>query len=278
MQQAANIDTPIIRDHNAGPSAVWSSAGRAYDEISRGIADAIEHCVERLAPEAGEQILDVATGTGWTARRVAEVGANVTGMDFAPDVVEAAKVLTAARNQQIHFEQGDAEAMTYADNAFDKVISTFGVMFVQRPEDAAVELGRVIKTGGKLGLAVWKPDSNLFEMFKVMKAFMPAPPEGTTPPPSPFAWGNPERVKELLSDDFELTFEDGTSFYREPDGEAAWNTFSTGYGPLLTLAGKLDETKRAELRQNFIDFHDNFRTELGVTVPRTYWIVSGVRK
>ncbi len=278
MRQAANIDTPIIREHNAGPSAVWSSAGRAYDEVSRGIADAIEHCVERLAPQTGEQILDVATGTGWTARRVADFGADVTGMDFAPDVVEAAKAISAARNYGIHFEQGDAEAMAYGDAAFDAVISTFGVMFVQRPEDAARELGRVIKKGGRLGLAVWKPDSNLFEMFKVMKAFMAPPPAGTTPPPSPFEWGNPDRVSELLKDDFDLTFEPGRSFYREPDGEAAWETFSTGYGPLLTLAAKLSDGDRAQLRQNFIDFHEGFRTELGVTVPRDYWVVKGVRK
>lgn len=278
MYAASKAENEVIRPHNMAPSAVWSSAGRAYDEVSRGIADAIEHCVERLAPAAGERILDVATGTGWTARRVAEFGATVTGMDFAHDVVEAAKEISASRNHDIRFEQGDAEAMAYGDAAFDAAISTFGVMFVQRPEDAARELGRVVRKGGRLGLAVWKPDSNLFEMFKVMKAFMAPPPAGTTPPPSPFEWGNPDRVSELLQDDFELTFEPGRSFYREPDGEAAWETFSTGYGPLLTLAAKLSDDDRAQLRRNFIDFHEGFRTELGVTVPRDYWIVKGVRK
>lgn len=268
--------TSAIRPHNATPSATWSSAGRAYDEVSRGIADAIEHCIERLAPKPEDRILDVATGTGWTARRMAERDLNITAMDFAPDVLEAAKQFAAERNFKITFEQGDAEDMRYADNAFDSVISTFGVMFVQRPEDASRELARVCKPGGRLALAVWTPDGNIFEMFKVMKAFMPQP--AGTPPPSPFAWGDPERVRELLQNDFELTFEKGTSYYREPNGEAAWNTFSVGYGPLRTLITKLDDGTVAQLKQNFIEFHNDFATGLGICVPRDYWVVVGHRK
>jgi len=76
--------------------------------VSHGIADAIEHCIERLAPKAGDHILDVATGTGWTARRIAERGLDTTAMDFAPDVLEAEKDFAAVRNFKITFEQGDA--------------------------------------------------------------------------------------------------------------------------------------------------------------------------
>jgi SAM-dependent methyltransferase len=273
--QHRRIETAPFLPHNAGPSATWSSAGRAYDEISRGIADAIEHAVERLAPRPGERILDVATGTGWTARRLAERGLDVTGVDFAPDVVAAARDFARARTLDIAFEDGDAEALPYADAAFDAVISTFGVMFVQRPEDAARELARVCRKGGRLALATWTTDGNVFEMFKVMKAFMPKP---AGSPPSPFEWGNSERVSALLGGAFDLTFEKGTSFYREPNGEAAWNTFSTGYGPLRTLAGKLDAAERAKLKANFIAFHDGFATELGICVPRTYWVVLGTRR
>jgi SAM-dependent methyltransferase len=269
-------ETTAARPHNAGPSATWSSAGRDYDEISRGIADAIEHAVERLAPRPGERILDVATGTGWTARRIAERNLDVTGVDFAPAVVAAARDLAQARNLDIAFEEGDAEALPYADAAFDAVISTFGVMFAQRPEDAARELARVCRKGGRLALATWTTDGNVFEMFKVMKAFMPQP--AGNPPPSPFEWGNPARVSALLGDAFDLTFEKGMSFYREPDGLAAWETFSTGYGPLRMLAGKLDADARAKLKQAFIAFHDGFATELGICVPRTYWVVVGRRR
>ncbi len=276
MSATQNTEETAVREHNTVPSATWSSAGRAYDEVSRGIADAIDHCIGRLAPKSGDLILDVATGTGWTARRIAERDIHVTAMDFAPDVLSAAKEIAAARNLDIKFEQGDAEAMNYKDGAFDRVISTFGVMFVQRPEDAANELARVCKPGGKLALAVWTPDGNIFEMFKIMKEFMPKP--TGTPPPSPFEWGNPERVRDLLQDNFELTFEKGTSFYREPNGEAAWETFSVGYGPLRTLISKLDENAVSQLRLNFIEFHNDFATGLGICVPRDYWVVVGRRK
>ena len=71
-----------------------------------------------------------------------------------------------------------------------------------------------------------------------MKRFMPPPPDPA--PASPFAWGRQERIRELLGDAFDLRFETGTSFYREPTPEAAWHTFSTGYGPTRTLYENLD--------------------------------------
>jgi SAM-dependent methyltransferase len=265
-----------IRPHNAGPSSVWSAGGHGYDEVSRGIGDAIEHCINRLEPRHGEKIMDLATGTGWTARRLADRGFNVTAVDFAADVVAAGARYAAQRNLAIEFEQGDAEALAHATGSFDAVISTFGVMFASHPEDAAAELGRVVRPGGRLALAVWTPDGNVFEMFKIMKAFMPSP--VGDPPPSPFAWGNLERVRDLLGEDFELAFESGTSFYREPDGEASWDTFYEGYGPTRALAGKLDGVSRAELKHAWVAFHEQFKTEMGICVPRDYWIVRGIRR
>ncbi|CAO3418994.1 class I SAM-dependent methyltransferase [Azospirillum doebereinerae] len=266
---------PRIQPHNERPAAVWNSAGDRYDEISRGIADSIEHGINRLAPKPGERILDVATGTGWTARRLARRGAKVTGVDLGLDLIEAARSLSGREGLDIDFQVGDAENLPFDDGAFDAVVSTCGVMFASRPEAAAAELARVCRPGGRLALTTWLPDSAVFEMFMVMKPYMPPPP--TPAPPSPFAWGKAERVKELLGGDFDLRFEQGTSFYREPDGEAAWNTFSTCYGPTRTLAGSLDDERRAALRRDFIAFSDRFRDELGITVPRTYLVTLGVR-
>ena len=97
-------------------------------------------------------------------------------------------------------------------------------------------------------------------------------------PPSPFAWGQTARIRELLGGSFELKFEKGVSYYREPSGEAAWNTFSIGYGPTKSLAASLNENKRAELRRDFIAFHDGFPTDLGICVPREYWVTLGVKR
>jgi ubiquinone/menaquinone biosynthesis C-methylase UbiE len=80
-----------VQDHNERPAAVWSSGGSDYDEISRGISDAIEHCVVRLNPKPGERILDLSTGTGWTSRVVAKRGPSVVGVDIASGLLEAAR-------------------------------------------------------------------------------------------------------------------------------------------------------------------------------------------
>ncbi len=265
-----------IQTHNQRPAAVWSSGGPDYDRISRGIADSIEHCVTRLDPQPGERILDLATGTGWTSRQVALRGAKVIGVDIAGDLLAAAKATAQAKGLSIEYRIGDAESLPFEDGEFDAVTSTCGIMFASRPEAVAAELARVTRKGGRIALTTWLSDSNLFKMFQVMKPYM-APPAGT-PPPSPFEWGRTERIRELLGKEFDLKFEKGASYYREPSAEAAWTTFSTGYGPTKALAAGLDEARRADLQRDFIAFHAGFPTELGICVPREYWLTVGVRK
>lgn len=188
----------------------------------------------------------------------------------------AANARAAAEGLDIEYRTGDAEKLPFADGEFDAVISTCGVMFASRPEAAASELGRVCRRGGRIALTTWLSDSNLFKMFQVMKPYMAPPPSPA--PPSPFEWGRTDRIKELLGRDFDLKFEKGVSYYRESSGEAAWNTFSTGYGPTKSLAASLGETRRVELRRDFIAFHDGFPTDLGICVPREYWVTIGAHK
>ena len=138
-----------IRPHNEKAAATWGSGGAVYDKVSETIADALDHVVARIAPQPGEDCLDVATGTGWTARRLASRGARVTGVDIGQGVIEAAKTLGPG----IDFRIGDAEELPFPDASYDIVTSTFGVMFVARPEDAARELARMCRKGGRLGLA-----------------------------------------------------------------------------------------------------------------------------
>src|SRR5262245_17145018 len=264
-----------VQAHNERPAAVWSSGGKDYDAISSGIADALEHCVLRLNPRPGERILDLSTGTGWTSRLVARRGATVIGADIAADLLEAAAAKAKAERLSIEYMIGDAENLPFEDGEFDAVISTFGVMFASRQEAAAAELARVCRKGGRIALTTWTADSAIAKMFEIMKRYMPAPP--TPAPASPFAWGRIERLHELLGGAFELQFERGTSFYREPSGEAAWETFSTGYGPTKMLAASLTPERRQELRSDFSAFHAAFGTELGICVPREYWMTLGRR-
>jgi SAM-dependent methyltransferase len=265
----------MIRPHNERPAAVWSAGGKGYDEISKGIADSIEHCVLRLNPQPGDRILDLSTGTGWTSRVVARRGATVTGVDIAGGLLDVARADAAAERLPIEYQLGDAEDLPFEDGAFDAVVSTCGVMFASRPEAAAEQLARVCRKGGRIALTTWLSDGNLFKMFEVMKRYMPPPPNPA--PRSPFEWGRIERIRELLGNAFELRFEKGVSYYREPSGEAAWDTFAKGYGPTRSLAQSLDAERRAALREDFINFHESFATDLGICVPREYWLTVGVR-
>ena len=187
-----------IQAHNERPAAVWSAGGREYDQISRGIADAIEHCVVRLNPQPGERILDLATGTGWTSRAIARRGATVMGVDIAADLLVAARAKAEAEFLPIQYRLGDAESLPFETGEFDAVVSTFGIMFASRPEAAAEELARVCRKGGRIALTTWAPDGNLFKMFQVMKRYAPPP---SPAPPSPFEWGRTERIRQLLEPD-----------------------------------------------------------------------------
>ena len=265
-----------VQVHNERPAAVWSSGGATYDKVSHQISAALEHCVQRLDPRPDERVLDLATGTGWTSRLMARRGARVTGADIAADLLASARARAAAERLDVDYRLEDAEQLSFPDASFDAVASTFGVMFASRPEAAAAEIARVCRKGGRLALATWAPDGNVFAMFKVMRAYMPTPP--ASPPPSPFDWGRPERIRELLGSAFDLKFEQGACVYHDRDAEAAWDVFVNGYGPTKALAGSLDEARRADLRRDFVAFHDGFRTELGIAVPRAYLLTIGMRR
>lgn len=267
--------TAIIQPHNQKPAAVWGSGGAAYEEISRQISTALAHCVARLSPKPGERVLDVATGTGWTSRLVAERGAIVTGVDIAAELLAAAR-MKADRTVSLDYQVGDAEALPFRDGAFDAVTSTFGAMFASRPEAAAGEMARVTRKGGRIALTTWKPDSTVFQMFRVMRGYMPPPPNPA--PPSPFAWGARERVTELLGKDFDLAFEEGVAMCYAPDGEAVWDVFVKGYGPTKMLAESLEPAKREALHRDFVAFHDGFRSPLGIAMPRQYLLTIGLRR
>jgi SAM-dependent methyltransferase len=261
-----------VRPHNQQAAAVWSAGGPDYDKISEHTSDAIEHLASRILPQPGERFLDIATGTGWTARRLAAHGADVVGIDLGASVIEAAKTLAPS----IDFRVGDAEAVEFENESFDGVTSTFGIMFAARPEDAAAELTRVCKKGGKIGLLTWLPDGAVEGLFGIMRPYLPPP--SSPAPPSPFAWGRPEGVRALLGNAFDLKFETGTTILRVPSGQAAWDLFIAGFGPTKTIAATLEPGPRAEFTRDFIEYHEHFRGELGIAMPREYLVTVGVKR
>jgi len=256
-------------------SVMWGNG--PYQRVSDHLAIAHDHLMRVVEPRSGERWLDLATGTGEIAIRAAKGGAEVTGLDLAPDLISTARERAAEAGAEVAWEVGDAEALKFDDASFDTVTSTFGVMFAPDHRAVAGELARVVKPGGRLALLTWHPTEGVAEFFKVMATYQPAPPEGVG---SPFAWGDRDHLGELLGENFELRYEEGDCPQPAESAEAAWELFSTSYGPTKTLADSLDEDRREAMHRDWVEYFERFRDSdgEGVTQPRPYVLVLGERR
>jgi len=145
----------------------------------------------------GDRVLDVAAGTGNVAVPAALTGADVVASDLTPALFEAGREFAARQGAQLSWEEGDAEALPYADATFDVVLSSVGVMFAPHHQQAADELVRVCRPGGRIGLISWTPEGFVGELFRTMKPYAPPPPPGVQPAP---LWGDEDHVRALLGD------------------------------------------------------------------------------
>ncbi len=254
-------------------SYVWGNGH--FERISETGTAAYDDLVGSLVPRAGERWLDVACGTGAIALRAARSGAEVTGIDLAPALVETAKRLAKEEGLEVALEVGDAENMAFEDGSFDVVSSSFGVMFCPDERRVAAELARVVKSGGRLGLLTWLPESGVGKLFATMVPFQPPLPEGAA---RPIDWGREQHVRGLLGDAFELDVHEGDVPYDADSGEEAWELFSTSFGPVKTLWETLESPRREEFRQAFIDFHEGFRENGGIHMERKYLVTVGTRR
>jgi ubiquinone/menaquinone biosynthesis C-methylase UbiE len=267
-----------VLEQNIKAANMWSSGGRAYDAISRGVEEGIRHCVLRLSPRKDERILDIATGTGFTARHISRSGARVTGVDIAQGLLDAAQELSSEEGLSIDWQLGDAEKLPFEDASFDAAASTFGIMFAGNQEATIAELARVVRPGGRIAIAAWLPDSTAVALRKVIAPFMPAVPAQASPPPSPFNWGDAAWLKEAIGEYFELGHEKGELTHRITSSEEAWRIYEDGFGPIRTTAGALDSDQRSKMKSTFENWVDGFSTGLGIALTYQYLVTTGVRK
>ena len=269
----STTDTKILPHHEAA-ARMWGQGGRFYDDVSFAISDALAHAAQRLNAGEGQKILDVATGTGWTARNVARRGAQVTAVDIAPELLAAAEELSAHVRPPIVFQHADAERLPFPSAHFDGIISTFGVMFALDQAQAAAELARVCRPGGRLCIAAWAPGGSVAEFFGLIAKHAKAPP----PPASPLNWGEPAGIEKLLGNAFSLTCEPGVSDAFHESTEDIWAWYTRGFGPLKQLAGSLGPEGLRALRADIDSYHRHYQTTLGLHVKREYLVTVGIRK
>jgi SAM-dependent methyltransferase len=250
---------------------MWGSGD--YQRITETVPDIHELVIERLDPRPGVRWLDLACGTGAVAERAAARGADVTGVDLAPALIDTATSRAARLGLAIDYRVDDCECLGLPDASFDTVSSTCGVMFAPDHAATARELARVTRPGGQIGMVNWTPTGGLARMFQVMSPF-----RVSSPPSSPFDWGDPSIVRALLGEAFDLRLSEGVSTLHIESGEAYWQLFSTCYGPTKTLADTLG-ARREELHHAWVEFFERqYRRGDGIVHTRDYLFVHGRRR
>ena len=252
-------------------AAAWSSA--PWEQAEHLIGDAHEQLVAAVDPKPGERWLDVGTGAGAVALRLARLGADVTGIDPAYGLIEAARRRAADEGLEVAFDVGDAESLPYGDAAFDGVASSMGMIFA--PDHAAVarEATRVLRPGGRLGFTAWRPDA---AFFGLTRRYRPPLPEGAGDSDD---WGREDYVERKLGRDFDLTIEEHTATFRWESGGAAWELMSRTVGPFKAGMATLEPEQLAEFRREFVGLLDAHRPGGGdVELPGGYLLVLGTRR
>jgi ubiquinone/menaquinone biosynthesis C-methylase UbiE len=203
-----------------------------------------EEFVERLNLKPGMRVLDVACGTGNQALPAARTGADVTGLDHAPNLLQQAKDAAAKEGLKIRFIEGDAEELPFEAAEFDVVYSMFGAMFAPRPERVVSEFLRVCKRGGLIAMASWTPASFQAETFKLNAKYSPPPP-GV---PAPVLWGDDKVVRERFGARAKVETSKHYVVFDFPFGpDKVVELFKTYFGPTQMTLARLDPAAQAAM-------------------------------
>lgn len=235
--QTPDLATIKARQQKAWSAGDYTKVGGTFIIISELLCEAVD-----LRP--GREVLDVATGNGNAALATARRYCEVTGIDYVPALLEDGRKRAEAEGLHIDFREGDAEDIPFPDAFFDYVLSTFGVMFAPDQEKAASELLRVCRSGGKIGLASWTPDSFVGDLFRTMGKYLPPPP-GLKPP---FLWGTEEGLLELFGDNVGSLQAQRRSFvFRYPSPQFYMELSRAYAGPLIKALEALDASNQDTL-------------------------------
>ena len=237
--QAAQPDFAAIkaRQQTTWASGDYAVIGTTLQIVGETLAEAVDVC-------AGERVVDIAAGNGNATLAAARRFASVTSTDYVQALLDQGAARARAEGLAVAFQPADAEALPFADASFDVALSTFGAMFTPQHARTAAEMLRVVRAGGRIGLANWTPQGFIGQLFKLIGAHLP-PPAGLQ---SPVLWGTEAHLTELFGAQASAIRCERRSFnfrYRSP---AHWlEVFRTYYGPTHKAFAALDAAGQQSL-------------------------------
>jgi len=239
---APTIDFDAIKQRQ---QATWASGDFAIIGTTLQIVG--ELLAEAADVRAGERVLDVAAGNGNATLAAARRFARVTSTDYVQHLLDNGAARAKAERLEVDFQAADAEALPFGDGTFDVVLSTFGAMFTPQPNKPAHEMLRVVRRGGRIGLANWTPEGFIGQLFRVIARYV-APPAGLQ---SPMLWGTEPRITELFgfaASDIRCVRRDFNFRYRSAEH---WiDIFRDFYGPTHKVYAALDAAHQARLTED----------------------------
>jgi len=203
-------------------------------------------------------------GSGNATIPAARTGAEVTGLDLVPELLESGRAEAREAGVEIEWVEGDAENLPFDDGSFDVSMSAIGAMFAPDHKAAAGELARVAKPGGVVANAAWTPEGNTGVFFATLTKHMPPPPEGFQ---SPVLWGTEDHLREIFEGtDVELEFERHAVHFEFVSVDAAVEIFEEKFGPVVAAREALEpqgkwEAARADLVTSFEGFREEGSNE-----------------
>ena len=244
----------------------WSAGD--YGVVGATLNIVGEQLCEAVDLRSPEHVLDVATGNGNAALAAARRWCTVTGIDYVPSLLDEARARAAGSHLAITFKEGAAEAIPFPDRSFDVVLSTFGVMFSANQAQAAQELMRVCRPGGRIGLANWTPEGFIGQFFRLMGRYIPPAP-GVQ---SPMRWGTEDGLHTLFGNSIHALKITRRNFvFRYRSAQHWLDTFRTYYGPTVKAFEALDQDRQAALAQDILALLESQHTGgSGLAIPSEY--------
>jgi SAM-dependent methyltransferase len=259
----------------------WEKHREVVRELFAPVSEAL---IEDAGVVSGSSVLDVATGHGQPALRIAEVvgpAGEVVGADPATGMIEEARrVASQFSLKNVRFEVAGADSLPFPDDHFDAVLSRFGVMFFPSPINGIREMLRVLKPGKTMSFAVWHYlDNNPFHyiLARIVNRFSPEP---ELPPdaPGPFRFATPGKLRSIVAeagarDVSERLFR--FSINAPMNVEDFWNFRCDWAENLRRRLAALPTEAFIEVKKQVLDEFRSYVKGAGVSFPGEALIVSG---